>query len=83
MVTKSLEAMMRAKGLDRVFRNYRLVGIQTNFVDPTGNPTLMSNTITEQGQLQTASCMTCHSRAAVDSDGATLSVLSDTAQQET
>ena len=43
----------------------------------------MSNTITEQGNLQTGSCITCHTRAAVDSTGATLSVTSETAQGET
>jgi len=82
VVTARLETMMKMKRLDKVFRNYRLVGVQTDFVDPTGNPTLMSNTITEQYQLQTASCITCHSRAAVDSTGATLSVLSATALAE-
>lgn len=82
-VTAALKALMRLGGLEPVFQNYRLVGIQTDFTDPTGQPVLMSNTITEQGQLQTASCMTCHSRAAVTDGGALLSITSATAQSET
>ena len=81
VVTLKLKALMDSKGVDEVFQNYRLVGTQTDFTDATGNPTLMSNTITEQDQLQTGSCITCHARAAVDSTGATLSVISDTAQE--
>jgi hypothetical protein len=50
--------------------NYRLKGSQVDFVDPTGVPLLVGNSVTEGGFVQTASCMTCHSRAAVDSTGA-------------
>lgn len=82
-VTREVKALLKMYDLDRVFQNYRLVGTQTSFTDVTGNPTLLSNTITEQYQLQTASCITCHSRAAVDSTGATLSVFSDKAGSET
>ncbi len=82
-LTSGLKALMKLGGIDPVFQNYRLVGIQTDFTDPTGQPVLMSNTITEQGQLQTASCMTCHSRAAATATGALLSVTSATAQNET
>ncbi len=82
-LTDELQAMMLSAGLDKAFQNYRLVGTQTSFVDPTGQPTLLSNTITEQYQLQTTSCITCHARAAVDSTGATISVISDTALSET
>lgn len=82
-VTWELKVLLSVYGLDQVFQNYRLVGAQTSFTDVTGNPTLLSNTITEQYQIQTASCITCHSRAAVDSTGATLSVFSETASSET
>ena len=81
-LTTELKAMMRRNRLDKAFRNYRLVGTQTSFVDVSGEPVLMSNTINEQYELQTASCITCHARAAVDSYGAPLDVLSDTAQDE-
>lgn len=75
--TDELKAMMTVAGVDKVFENYRLVGAQTDFVDPTGQPTLNSNTITEQGQLQTGSCITCHARAAFDATGAFIDILSD------
>lgn len=78
-----LLAMIRGAGLDSSFENYRLVGAQTNFVDTTGQPILLSNTITEQGNLQTGSCMTCHSRAAFDSTGAPISVVDSTTSSET
>ncbi len=78
-----LLAMMRSAGLDAALENYRLVGVQTGFVDTTGQPILMSNTITEQGNLQTGSCMSCHSRAAFDSTGAPLGVTSDAASDAT
>lgn len=78
-----LVEMMRSAGLDSVFENYRLVGAQTNFVDFTGQSTLLSNVIAEQGNVQTGSCMGCHSRAGFDSTGAPNSVVSDTASGET
>lgn len=82
-LSRDLLDMMKAVGLDEVFRNYRLVGTQTNYVDPTGQPTLMSNTITEQNQLQTGSCMTCHARAAFEASGEILSIFSDDAAADT
>lgn len=51
------------------WRNYRLKGSQTDFTDPSGVPLLVGNSVTEGGFVQTASCMTCHARAAVDSNG--------------
>ena len=82
-VTAELKTLMESAKLDEVFQNYRLIGVQTDFTDPTGQPTIFSNTITEQDQLQTSSCITCHSRAAVQSGGSLLSVLSDEAQSQT
>jgi hypothetical protein len=51
------------------YLNYRLKGSQTDFTAPTGEPLLVANSVTESFFLQTASCMTCHSRAAVDNAG--------------
>jgi hypothetical protein len=49
--------------------NYRLKGSQTDFTDATGRATLLGNSITEAGFVQTSSCMTCHAQASVDSNG--------------
>ena len=51
------------------FKHYRLKGAQIDFTDSTGRPLLLGNSVTEAGFVPTASCITCHSRAAVQSDG--------------
>jgi len=50
--------------------NYRLKGSQIDFIDPTGATVLVGNSVTEDGFVQTSSCMTCHGNATVDSTGA-------------
>jgi hypothetical protein len=62
-LTPALKQML-AK-LPPVFQNYRLKGSMTDFTSPTGSPNLLGNSITEAGFVPTASCITCHSRAAV------------------
>jgi len=49
--------------------NYRLKGSQIDFTDATGRATLLGNSVTEAGFVQTSSCMTCHAQASVDSTG--------------
>lgn len=49
--------------------SYRLKGTQFNFTDSMGRPTLLGNSITEGGFVATSSCMSCHARAAVNSQG--------------
>lgn len=56
-------------GLQPVYRNYRLKGSMTDFTTPTGLPVLLGNSVTEATFVQTSSCMTCHSRATVGSNG--------------
>lgn len=56
-------------GMAPVFRNYRLKGSMTDFTTPTGKPILLGNSVTEATFVQTASCMTCHSRATVSVTG--------------
>lgn len=51
------------------WKNYRLKGSQVDFTDAMGRPTLVGNSVTEGGFVQTASCMTCHARAAVNAGG--------------
>jgi hypothetical protein len=44
---------------------YRLRGTLTRFVDARGEPLRLANSELEAGMQQTASCMTCHSRASI------------------
>lgn len=62
-ITPALARMMAA--LPKVFLNYRLKGSMTDFTSATGSPVLVGNSVTEAGFVPTASCMTCHARAAV------------------
>jgi hypothetical protein len=48
-----------------VWQNYRLRGTLTSFVDSNGEPRLLANSELEAGMQGTASCVTCHSRAAI------------------
>jgi hypothetical protein len=50
--------------------NYRLKGSQIDFTDSTGAAVLVGNSVTENGFVQTSSCMTCHGNTGVDSTGA-------------
>lgn len=72
-MTRGLEALYAKAGYTgdwlAQYRNYRLKGSMTDFTTPTGQPILLGNSVTESSFLQTASCMTCHSRAAVNKDG--------------
>lgn len=52
------------------WKHYRLKGSQVAYTDQAGRPLLLGNSVTEAGFVPTASCITCHSRAAVDSTGA-------------
>lgn len=60
--TKNLTNLMDQAGLAEEFRNYRLVGVQTKYEDPTllGNSFVEFNAGVPAGQ---ASCITCHSYA--------------------
>lgn len=72
-LTPALLAMFQKSGFTgdwgAQWQNYRLKGSMTEFTDSMGAPVLVGNSVTENGFVQTASCMTCHSRAAVQADG--------------
>lgn len=53
----------------KVWRYYRLRGTQTTYVDSENQPVLLGNSVLEAGLGSSASCMTCHARAAVSVDG--------------
>jgi hypothetical protein len=48
-----------------VWENYRLRGTLTSFVDAERRPRLLANSELEAGLQMSASCITCHSRAAI------------------
>lgn len=54
---------------DRAWRSYRLKGSQTQFVTTEGYRTLLGNSVTEGGFVNSSSCMTCHAQASVAADG--------------
>jgi hypothetical protein len=72
-LTPELEKLFAAYGLTgewgEQFKNYRLKGTQINFIDSTGNPTLLGNSITEQNAVFGSSCITCHAQARIDASG--------------
>ena len=68
-LTPELLALFQAAGLSAEWQNYRLKGSQVDFTESTGKATRLGNSITEEGFVSSSSCLTCHSRAAVDMDG--------------
>lgn len=54
---------------DPAWRSYRLKGSQVGFVQSDGWRNLLGNSVTEGGFVSSSSCMTCHARAHVGSDG--------------
>ena len=67
--TQPLAALMAAAKLAPVFANYCLKGSQVDFITPTGLPTLLGNSVTEFGFVETSSCISCHARASVNAQG--------------
>lgn len=59
----------RPTAQDAAWRSYRLKGTQTNFVTATGRVSRLGNSVTEAGFVNSASCITCHSRAGATKDG--------------
>jgi hypothetical protein len=62
--TPALTALFAANKIDPAFANYCLKGTQVDFTDAQGVVTRVGNSVTEQGFVDTASCMGCHGRAA-------------------
>ncbi|WFU07381.1 hypothetical protein QA648_35620 (plasmid) [Rhizobium sp. CB3171] len=72
--TPELAAMLAKADIEPAYTNYCLKGSQTDFVDNTGLDTRLGNSVTEDGFVPTSSCLSCHGRAAFDSNGAATSV---------
>ena len=72
-LTPRLQTLMNNAQLAPEWKNYRLDGVQIEFVHPDGKPTLLGNSIIEGENvgmnLKQASCISCHSLSSVKSDG--------------
>lgn len=72
-VTPALEKLFQEGGLTgewgEALKHYKLKGSQIDFTDAAGRPLLLGNSVTEAGFVPTASCITCHSRAAFTAAG--------------
>jgi hypothetical protein len=53
----------------KIWRHYRLIGSQSDFVKGDGRPTRLGNSKMENQFGATSSCITCHSRASIQIDG--------------
>ena len=67
--TPELTAMLANDNIDPVYNNFCLKGTQVDFTDNTGLDVRVGNSVTESTFVATASCMTCHGRAAFNSGG--------------
>ena len=65
----ALTALFANAHLDPAYANYCLKASQSDFTDPTGLAVRVGNSVTENGFVAQASCMTCHGRAAFDKAG--------------
>jgi hypothetical protein len=54
---------------DVAWKSYRLKGTQTQFVNNDGTATLLGSSVNEGGFVNTASCISCHVQASVNTDG--------------
>lgn len=64
-----LTTLLGQANIEPVYTNYCLKGSQSDFVDNTGLDTRLGNSVTEDGFVASASCITCHGRAAFDQTG--------------
>lgn len=52
-----------------IFANYQLDGVQLEFTEPTGQPTLLANSNIESAFQPQSSCITCHHTSSVKPNG--------------
>lgn len=73
--TAALAALMQQANLAPEWSNYRLDGVQTDFLDASGKPTRLGNSIIEgdnagNPQAMThSSCITCHNLSSINPQG--------------
>lgn len=71
--TSQLIQLFRRTGMalqrERFWQYFRLTGVQTFFVDRSGQPTRLGNSIPEFSLGASSSCISCHFRSAVNLNG--------------
>jgi hypothetical protein len=78
-LTLALAALMKEANLTPEWSNYRLDGVQIDFVDSKNNPTLLGNSIIEGENagdpsiMTSSSCISCHALSAINGKGQQLS----------
>jgi len=68
-LSPAVTSLLSNAGLGKEWQNYRLTSSQVDFLRTDGTPTRSGNSILEAGFESTASCITCHSKAAYDKNG--------------
>jgi hypothetical protein len=79
-VSPALLDLFKQAKMGKEWEYYRLDGAQIDFTDSTGRPTLLGNSITESGFVQTSSCLTCHARSTINAAGEILPVFAPDGQ---
>jgi hypothetical protein len=64
-VSPDLLQLFAGGGMGPEWQNYRLTGSQVDFVNASGQPTLLGNSEIEGRFMLTSSCITCHARATI------------------
>jgi hypothetical protein len=71
----ALAALMKQANLASEWSNYRLDGVQVDFLDANGKPTRLGNSIIEGDNagnpqaMKVASCITCHNLSSINAQG--------------
>lgn len=68
-IDKDIKNYKQLSAKSPAWLNYRLKGTQTTFTSADGVPSGTGATVTEGGFVNSASCTTCHSQAAVNKKG--------------
>ena len=72
-LSAALSALMTQAKLANEWTNYRLDGVQTDFLNSDGSPNLLGNSVIEGENagvpLTQSSCISCHAISSVKSDG--------------
>ena len=69
------QAELRALG--SIFAEYQLDGVQIQFTNTQGQPTLLANTNIESAFQTQSSCITCHALASIKPDGEFFNLVED------
>ncbi|MFI5142309.1 MAG: hypothetical protein ACHQII_08130, partial [Bacteroidia bacterium] len=64
-ISDALLRDFKKSNMPKKWENYILRGTQTAYTDFKGKPTQLANTYTEDGFVESSSCITCHSKATI------------------